>query len=125
MNKTILLTGVLFGLIAIILGAFGAHTLKNMLDSSSLESFETGVRYQMYHALFFLVIGSRYKEFNFSLRPIYYLILFGTICFSFSIYVLSTKAITGWDIGSFGLITPFGGVLLILGWALLGYRIFK
>ena len=125
MNKTIFITGILFGLFAIVLGAFGAHTLKDVLDSSALDSYETGVRYQMYHALFLLVLGSRAKEFNFSLKPVYYLILFGTICFSFSIYLLSTTELTGWYIGSFGLITPFGGVLLILGWALLGYRFFK
>ena len=125
MNKTIFITGILFGLIAIVLGAFGAHTLKDTLDSSALDSFETGVRYQMYHALFLLVLGSRSKEFKFSLKPVYYLILIGTVCFSFSIYLLSTSELTGLDIGSFGLITPFGGVLLISGWALLGYRFFK
>ena len=125
MNKTIFITGILFGLIAIVLGAFGAHTLKDVLDHSALESFETGIRYQMYHALFLLVLGSRSKEFNFSLKPVYYLILIGTVCFSFSIYLLSTSQLTGLDIGSFGLITPFGGVLLISGWALLGYRFFK
>ena len=125
MNKTIILTGIFFGLTAIILGAFGAHTLKDLLDATSVESFETGVRYQMYHALFLLVLGSRQNEFKFSLKPIFYLILFGILCFSFSIYVLSIKDLTGWDPGYFGLITPFGGVLLIMGWALLGYRVFK
>ena len=125
MNKTIFLTGIFLGLTAIVLGAFGAHTLKNLLDSTALGSFETGVRYQMYHALFLLVIGSRQNDFKFSLKPIFYLILFGTICFSFSIYLLSIKELTGWDAGNFGLITPFGGVLLISGWTLLGYRFFK
>ena len=125
MNKTIFITGILFGLMAIVFGAFGAHTLKEILDSSALESFETGVRYQMYHALFLLVLGSRSEEFKFSLKTIYYLILLGTICFSFSIYILSTSELTGLDIGNLGLITPFGGVMLILGWALLGYRVFK
>ena len=125
MNKTIILTGIIFGLTAIVLGAFGAHTLKDLLDSTSVDSFETGVRYQMYHALFLLVLGTRQSEFKFSLKPIFYLVVFGILCFSFSIYILSIKDLTGWDAGYFGLITPFGGVLLISGWALLGYRIFK
>ena len=125
MNKTIFITGILLGLSGIILGAFGAHSLKEVVDPTSVESFETGVRYQMYHALLLLIIGSSKTEFKFSLKPVYLLITLGVICFSFSIYLLSLRELTGLDLGYFGLITPFGGVLLILGWALLGYRFFK
>ena len=125
MNKTIFITGILLGLSGIIFGAFGAHSLKEVVDPTSVESFETGVRYQMYHALLLLIIGSSKTEFKFSLKPVYLLITLGVICFSFSIYLLSLRELTGLDLGYFGLITPFGGVLLILGWALLGYRFFK
>ena len=125
MNKTIFITGILLGLSGIIFGAFGAHSLKEVVDPTSVESFETGVRYQMYHALLLLIIGSGKSEFKFSLKPVYLLITLGVIFFSFSIYLLSMRELTGLDLGYFGLITPFGGVLLILGWALLGYRFFK
>ena len=58
MDKKIIATGAVLGFIAIILGAFGAHALKEVLDANQLTSFETGVRYQMYHAIFLLFIGS-------------------------------------------------------------------
>lgn len=125
MNKTILLTGVIFGVLSIILGAFGAHSLKDSISETSLSSFETGVRYQMYHALLLLILGSWSSAQIPSLKSVYYLITIGTICFSFSIYILSLKDITGWNPRFFGLITPFGGVLLIAGWILLGYRVYK
>ena len=125
MNKTILLTGILFGLIAIVLGAFGAHALKESLSQSSLESYQTGVRYQMYHALLLLIIGSWSGKKIHSFKWVYYLITAGTICFSFSIYVLSLKSVLHWQPEYFGLITPFGGILLIAGWILLAQRIFK
>ena len=88
-------------------------------------SFETGVRYQMYHALLLLIMGSWSKLNHVSLRIVFYLISLGVILFCFSIYILSLKELTGWNLGIFGLITPFGGVLLIAGWILLGYRFFK
>lgn len=125
MNRTIMLTGIILGMTAIIFGAFAAHSLRELIPSESLESFETGVRYQMYHALLLVLLSSREKEFGFPLKAVYQLIVAGLICFSFSIYILSLKELTGWNTGYFGLITPFGGVLLILGWALLGYRVFK
>lgn len=58
-------------------------------------------------------------------KLVFYLITTGVVFFSFSIYILSTSAITGLNIGGIGLITPIGGVLLILGWLILGYRIYK
>ena len=57
MNRTILLTGTVFGLLAIGLGAFGAHGLEKLVDAEAIDTFETGVRYQMYHALFLLFLG--------------------------------------------------------------------
>ncbi len=125
MNKTIFITGILFGILAIVFGAFGAHSLKDLLDSSSLNSFETGVRYQMYHALLLLIVGQNKIAKHRSIKGVYYLITAGVICFSFSIYFLTMSTLTGMDTGVLGLITPFGGILLICGWMLLGYRFFQ
>ena len=125
MNKTILLTGVFFGVLAIILGAFGAHSLKEVLSASSLDSFETAVRYQMYHSILLLIIGTWSMANKLHLKTVYYFICMGIVCFSFSIYILSFKDVMNWSPGAFGLITPFGGVMLVIGWVLLGHRIFK
>ncbi|WP_273568274.1 DUF423 domain-containing protein [Maribacter halichondriae] len=125
MNRTIFLIGILLGVLAIILGAFGAHGLEKLVDSDAIATFETGVRYQMYHALFLLVLANlkfvseQYK------KAIFYLTIFGVVLFSFSIYFLATNSLTGFDFKSIGFITPIGGVLLVLSWTLLGYRSFK
>lgn len=58
MNKTIFITGIVFGALAVILGAFGAHGLENLLDTEAIQSYETGVRYQMYHALLLLILAN-------------------------------------------------------------------
>ncbi|WP_375238983.1 DUF423 domain-containing protein [Aurantibacter sp.] len=119
MNKRILVTAVIFGLVSIVLGAFAAHGLKKELSPESLESFNTGVRYQMYHAFLLLFLGafktvsSRFK------KIIFHLTVLGVICFSFSIYLLSTSVITGINFKSIGFITPIGGLLLILAWSML------
>ena len=125
MNKTIFLTGILLGTLAIVFGAFGAHSLKDVFDASTLNSFETAVRYQMYHALLLLIIGQNKIARHRSIKGVYYLITFGIICFSFSIYLLTLSTLAEMDLGYLGLITPFGGVLLICGWLLLGYRFFR
>lgn len=125
MNKTIFLTGILFGILAIVFGAFGAHGLKDLINSSALNSFETGVRYQMYHALFLLILGRLDGVIKGSLMGVYYLVSLGILCFSFSIYLLSLRELIDLDLSFLGLVTPFGGILLVVGWALLGYRVFK
>ena len=125
MNKTIFLTGILFGTLAIVLGAFGAHSLKEVFDASMLNSYETGVRYQMFHALLLLIIGQNNIARHSSIKVVYYLITAGVVCFSFSIYFLTLSTLADFDAGFLGLITPFGGILLICGWILLGHRFFK
>ena len=125
MNKTFFLTGIVFGLFSIVFGAFGAHVLKEMISSSSLASFETGVRYQMYHALLLIALGLAKDRTNTTVKGVYYLITLGTICFSFSIYLLALRELTNLNLGILGLMTPLGGLLLIAGWFLLGYRIFR
>lgn len=125
MNKTILGTGVFFGVTAVMLGAFGAHGLTDLVDAKSLDSFGTGVQYQMYHA-FFLMILSGIGHISLKRKKlIYYFVVMGILCFSFSIYLLSTNALTEFDFTRIALVTPLGGMLLITGWVLLGLGVMK
>ena len=116
MDKRILSTGAILGMIAIILGAFGAHALKKVLSIEQLSTFETGVRYQMYHALFLLFFGLMKDVPQKTKKAIYFLVLFGVILFSGSIYLLATKDLTSFNFKIIGFVTPIGGLLLILGW---------
>ncbi len=125
MNKTIFLTGIAFGVLAIILGAFGAHGLEESLGISAQNSFETAVRYQMYHALFLMILARVDTMPGIRVRPVFRLTVLGVIAFSFSIYLLSTSELTGLNMKYLGLLTPFGGILLILAWIILGYRVYK
>lgn len=120
--RKFLVTGAVFGLLAVILGAFGAHGLKSVLAAETLTSFETGVRYQMYHAL--LLIGVA----NFSRLQstmMYWFFLLGVVCFSGSIYLLSLDELAGLDFSSLALVTPLGGALLIVGWTLFIFKASK
>ncbi len=119
MKRKIIITALLLGVTSIILGAFGAHSLKRHLTEESLASFEVGVRYQMYHALFLLFLALIENLSDKTRRMAFWSILMGVFFFSGSIYLLATKSITSIDIGSFALITPLGGLLLMLGWVLL------
>jgi uncharacterized membrane protein YgdD (TMEM256/DUF423 family) len=119
MDKRILSTGAILGMIAIILGAFGAHALKKVLSIEQLSTFETGVRYQMYHALFLLFFGLMKDIPQKTKKAIYFLVLFGVILFSGSIYLLATNDLTTFDFKIIGFVTPIGGLLLILGWGVL------
>ncbi len=125
MNKTILITGILLGALSVIFGAFGAHGLEKLVDADAVSTFETGVRYQMYHALFLMILGGLNGLSERSKKSIYYLVLSGVVLFSFSIYALATNTLTSFDFKVIGFITPIGGLLLILGWTLLGYRCIK
>lgn len=125
MNKTILGVAALLGTLAVILGAMGAHALKSQIIPESLNSFQTGVQYQMYHALFLLFIGGNKQLINRHKKEIFAIVLAGVCCFSGSIYLITTSAITGIDFKPFAWITPIGGVFLLLGWILLGIRVLK
>lgn len=125
MNKKITATAAFLGMVAIILGAFGAHALKKVLTPEQLISFETGVRYQMYQAFFLFFLASQNDILEKTKKTIFTLILSGTLFFSGSIYLLSTTGITGINFKPIGFITPIGGVLLILAWGMLGYWILK
>ena len=125
MNKTILGTGAFFGFLAVVLGALGAHALQALLSAEALDSFRTGVSYQMYHALFLLFLGSTTRVEDRVKKPVYFLVLSGILCFSFSIYGLTTGPLAGLDFSPIGWITPVGGFLLVSGWLLLLYRVFR
>jgi len=125
MNKTIFCTGVFLGVLAVVLGAFGAHGLGSLLSSVEIETFKTGVTYQMYHALLLLVLGSVKSIPEEKKKLVYYFIVSGIVFFSFSIYLLATNSLTGFDFTTIGFITPIGGLLLILGWLFLGYRAYR
>ena len=125
MNKKITATAAFLGMVAIILGAFGAHALKKVLTPEQLISFETGVRYQMYQAFFLLFLATQNDILEKTKKTIFTLILSGTLFFSGSIYLLSTTGITGINFKPIGFITPIGGVLLILAWGMLGYSIIQ
>ena len=125
MNKKITATAAFLGMVAIILGAFGAHALKKVLTPEQLISFETGVRYQMYQAFFLFFLASQNDILEKTKKTIFRLITSGTLFFSGSIYLLSTTGITGVNFKPIGFLTPIGGLLLILAWGMLGYSILK
>ena len=122
MNKTILVTGLVLGMLAVILGAFGAHGLKKVIGPEEINTFETGVKYQMYHALFLILLGTITLASEGTKRVVFYLILSGVVLFSFSIYLLATNTLTSFDFRKIGIVTPIGGTLLIFGW---GYLLFS
>lgn len=115
-DKNSMIFGAAMALIAVLLGAFGAHGLKEMVDSENIASFTTGVRYQMYHAIGCLLLGSisnvdiRYK------KRAFFCFFLGILLFSGSIYLLVLDKIIGISLSSIGFITPLGGLLLIFGW---------
>lgn len=125
MDKKILSTAGFLGMTAIILGAFGAHALKKVLSLDELTTFETGVKYQIYHALFLLFLGINQSISEKTKRTIFWLISIGVFMFSGSIYLLATMSITNINFKPFGIITPIGGLLLILGWGIFSMQFLK
>ena len=121
MNEIALVFAAFFGATGIIFGAFGAHVLKKKLTNGQLQSFETGVKYQIYHALGLLVLGFQ-LELDATLKnSIFLLLIVGTVLFSFSIYGLVLSSANNKKLRFLGPMTPFGGLLLVLGWGLLMY----
>lgn len=117
MNKHILGSGVLLAMLAVVLGALGAHYLKTILSPELQSSFETGVRYQFYHGIALIVLGLYSHLFQRETKWIFYLLMLGVLCFSFSIYTLCLMKSNGFiGIKGLGLLTPLGGILMIGGW---------
>lgn len=126
LNKKFLYTGAIFGAISVGLGALGAHALKAVLEPISLDSFNTGVRYQMYHAILMIILSALTAINKFKLeKTIYYMLLSGVICFSFSIYALNLAPLYDLNVKFLGPVTPVGGLLLIGSWILLLYSVKK
>ena len=121
MNK-FLAIGSVSGFISVALGAFGAHALKERLDPHMLDVFKTGVQYQFYHTFAIIAVAILLKYFsdNSLLNYAGYLFLIGIILFSGSLY---TMALT--DITKLGIVTPFGGLCFLAGWALLFLSVWK
>ena len=111
-SRVLIMAGGILGLLGVVAGAMGVHTLRDVLDAKALNTFETGVRFQMYHALALLAVGSlagRWKTGFVKLSGV--LFTAGVVLFSGSLYIL---AITG--IGVFGAIAPLGGLSLMAAW---------
>ena len=119
MKTLTLVIGAVYGLLSVVLGAFGAHAFKKILSVERLESFETGVRYQMYAAFFLLIVGYILKFDSSSDKWISWLMIFGTLLFSISIYLLSFQDYWGVNLKFLGPITPIGGLLMIISWGML------
>jgi uncharacterized membrane protein YgdD (TMEM256/DUF423 family) len=115
MNKKIVLTAAVLLIVAIILGAFGAHGLKDSVSPERLVTFEVGVRYQFYIGLAMLILGLNEEKVGFSLKPTFLFLLIGILFFSVSIYFLAIQELLGASLKFLGPITPLGGLLMIIG----------
>jgi len=107
----------LMGLLAVVCGAFGAHSLKPLLDESALQNWDTASRYQFYHSLAILIVALLGKGMNSKLleRSALFFLL-GIIFFSGSLYLLSIRSLVSFNFLWLGPITPIGGLFFILGW---------
>jgi uncharacterized membrane protein YgdD (TMEM256/DUF423 family) len=126
MNKQIIITASILGMLAVVSGAFAAHGLQTRISTRQLEVWHTAVQYQFYHvfALLFLSTFTRFK--NNLIRVTYYLFTFGIILFSGSLYLLSCRDLLGWGgLTALGPVTPVGGLLFIAGWISLGLAAFR
>lgn len=119
MNKQIAIISVLLIVLGIVLGAFGAHGLKEVVTPEKVASYEVGVKYQIYHGLALLILALNASKMGGSLKVFLILILAGVTLFSGSIYLLALNDILSADLSFLGPITPIGGVLMIMGWGVL------
>lgn len=127
MKKRIIITASVFGVLAVIAGAFGAHALEKLLAPQNLEIWRTAVQYQFYHT-FALIFLSTLTRHNIKLIPhIYYLFSIGIVLFSGSLYLLACRDLLDWTWlpGALGPVTPIGGALFIAGWITLGVAALK
>ena len=110
---------ILLIIIAIALGALGAHYLQNILTESEIKSIETGIRYQLFHAIAILILALNTKAFNSYIIKSLNIMIIGICFFSFSIYLLSIQRSIDISMDLLGPITPIGGLLLITSWVIL------
>lgn len=119
MSQFTLLFASILGGLAVIFGAFGAHALKKILNEDQLKSFETGVKYQLYHAIVLLIIGYNLTLETSLEKYMVYSFMLGVVLFSLSIYGLVLSSAYNKKLRFLGPITPLGGLLLVFGWILL------
>ncbi len=115
-SDTFIKIAIFFGMTGIIFGALAAHTLSDFISTEKITSFQTGVKYQIFNSLFLLIISLNIKKFNNKITYSLKFITLGIIFFSFSIYALSLQELINEDLSFLGPITPFGGLLIIIGW---------
>ena len=122
-NKNIIAIASVLGALTIAIGAFGAHGLKELVSEKALSTFETGVRYQMYHVFALLIIGVATGISLATQKWAARFFLIGIVLFSGSIYLLSLNELISFNTKSLGFITPIGGLFFIMGWLRLAYGV--
>jgi uncharacterized membrane protein YgdD (TMEM256/DUF423 family) len=128
MNYTFLKLGSFFALTGVILGAFGAHGLESQISAAQIDTFETGVRYQFYHAFALILLALLYAPMKQDVKLKYagWLFTVGIIFFSGSIYLLACRGLLGIESWSWlGPITPLGGTCFIIAWGLVFFSAFR
>ena len=124
-NKKIMFTACVLGALTIAIGAFGAHGLKSLVSPDKVTTFETGVRYQMYHVFGMLILGYTASGLKIDPKWIFRCFLGGLILFSGSIYLLALDEVLPFSTKWLGPVTPIGGLAFISGWALWALRLWK
>ena len=120
-GKIFLVIGAFSGFLGVALGSFGAHGLKGKLTSDLLQTFEIGVRYQMYHSLALLAVAWAATQFSSGLiQTSGWLFVAGILIFSGSLYLLAFTGVKAW-----GAVTPIGGLFLLAGWLALALGALK
>ena len=127
MHKSFLAIAAVFGALAVAFGAFGAHALKKTVSDTALNIFETGVRYQFYHVFALALIAILYRDFPGRwMQWAGSLFIAGILLFSGSLYVLTyIKAAVRPGLDWIGIVTPFGGLAFIAGWACMLIGLYK
>ena len=108
--------GIIFCVLSVIVGAFGAHSLSDIIGDK-MDAFKTGVQYHMFHGLGLIVTGILSKVFEIDVNMVGYLLTIGIILFSGSLYLIAI-----YKYSFLGMVAPIGGLCFILGWAVLFYK---
>lgn len=124
MNRSYVIIASILICLSIILGAFGAHGLKDVVETDALEIFDKGVKYQMYTGLALLAIGLSADKFQFDLKWFFRLLLIGVIIFSGMLYLLTFKQYNE-SLKICGAIVPIGGTLMIISWGILLFKLIR
>ena len=109
--------GIIFCMLSVVIGAFGAHSLGSMIGDK-MDTFKTGVQYHMFHGLGLILIGILSKMLDLDLDSVGYLLIAGIILFSGSLYVIAI-----YKYSFLGMVAPIGGMCFIIGWLLLFYKL--